>query len=306
MKVFMTGGTGFVGSALTQHLTSAGHQVTILTRSVRKDRRLPDGAGFLEGDPMQPGSWMEAVSGHDVVVNLAGASIFERWTPAVKERIRQSRIRTTRHVVEAMGRNPDARSSLLLSTSAVGYYGFCGDERLAEDDPPGTDFLASICREWEAEARKAEAFGVRVIICRFGLVLGKGGGALGEMLPLFRKGLGSAIGKGTQWFSWIHQDELVRIYLFLLENTGWSGPVNCTAPHPVRNREMTRVLGEMMGKRTILPAVPAFVIKLKMGEFGTVLLNGQRVLPGRLLQGGYTFCFPHLREALSNLLVLHK
>jgi uncharacterized protein (TIGR01777 family) len=184
----------------------------------------------------------------------------------------------------------------------VGYYGFHGDEALDEAGYPGHDFLAELATDWEASAREAEAHGARVVLCRFGIVLGRRGGALGQMLPFFRKYMGSPLGHGKQWFSWIHEADLVKIPLFLIEKKDLTGPVNCTAPHPVTNRELTRVLGEVLDRPTFLPPVPGFVIKLIMGEFGSVLLKGQRVLPGRLLEAGFQFQFPHLREALQDLL----
>jgi uncharacterized protein (TIGR01777 family) len=301
MNIFITGGTGFVGTTLTKELTAQGHQVTLLTRAVKPGRALPPGASFLEGNPLQPGPWQAIVPNHDVFINLAGASIFSRWTEEAKKNIRESRIRTTRNLVTALeGRT--GRETLLLSTSAIGYYGFHEEEELTEETPPGTDFLARVCRDWEAEAQQAERFGVRVIRCRFGIVLGGRGGALDQMIPLFRKGLGSPLGSGRQWFSWIHQHDLARVYLFLLERREVSGPVNCTAPQPVTNKDLTRVLAEVLGRPAFLPAVPGFLLKIVMGEFGDVLLKGQRVLPRQLLRLGFQFQFPILKEALQDLL----
>jgi len=168
--------------------------------------------------------------------------------------------------------------------------------------PGGNDFLASITREWEAAALEAERHGIRVLLCRFGIVLGSRGGALNQMVPLFKKGLGSPLGSGKQWFSWIHEQDLVNVYLFLLEQKNISGPINCTAPQPIRNREFTKTLGKTLGRPTFMPAVPGFVIKLKMGEFGSVLLNGQKVLPKRLLDMGFSFQFSNIDEALEDLL----
>ncbi|MCU0578709.1 MAG: TIGR01777 family oxidoreductase [Desulfobacterota bacterium] len=300
MKIFITGGTGFVGTSLTKELTAQGHGVTLLTRAIKPGRALPSGAAFLEGNPLQPGPWQRAVPDHDVCINLAGASIFSRWTDAAKKEIRESRLLTTRNLVSALAERKGLET-LLLSTSAVGYYGFHEDEELSEESPPGTDFLAQVCRDWEAEAQQAEQYGVRVIRCRFGIVLGERGGALDQMLPLFKKGLGSPLGSGRQWFSWIHQRDLSRIFLFLLDRKEVSGPLNCTAPHPVTNKELTRLLAEAVGRPAFLPAVPGFMLKLVLGEFGNVLLTGQRVLPRKLLTLGYEFLYPELKKALQNL-----
>ena len=301
MKVFMTGGTGFVGTTLAHKLLEQGHQVTILTRKMGADRTLPRGASFLEGDPTKRGEWQKAVPQHEVIVNLAGASIFRRWNQETKKVIRESRILTTTNLVEALS-DGGGKETTLLSTSAVGYYGFHGDEELDEDSPPGEDFLASVTQDWETAALKAEALNVRVLICRLGIVLGKNGGALGELIPIFQKGLGSPLGSGKQWFSWIHEMDLVGIYLFLIANNELSGPFNCAAPEPVRNKDLTQALGKALGKPTFMPAVPGFVIKLIKGEFGAVLLSGQRVLPKKLLEAGFRFRFSRIYKALNDLL----
>ncbi len=301
MKIFITGGTGFVGTSLTKALTAQGHQVTLLTRAIKSGRALPSGATFLEGNPKEPGPWQKAVPDHQAFINLAGASIFSRWTEASKKEMRDSRILTTRNVVSALA-DRKGQETVLLSTSAVGYYGFHEEEEVTEETPSGSDFLALMARDWEAEARQAEALGVRVIRCRFGIVLGERGGALDQMIPLFKRGLGSPLGSGNQWFPWIHQRDLTRIFMFLLEQKEISGPINCTAPNPVRNRALTRVLAEVLDKPAFLPAVPGFMLKIILGEFGDVLLKGQKVLPQKLLGLGFRFEFPSLKEALQNLL----
>jgi len=302
MNILITGGTGFVGSHLTKRLTEQGNQVTLLTRAIKPGRSLPPGATFLEGNPLQPGPWQKAVPDHEAFINLAGASIFSRWTEASKKEMRDSRILTTRNLVSALA-DRKGQETILLSTSAVGYYGFHEDEEITEETPPGSDFLALMARDWEAEARQAEAFGVRVIRCRFGIVLGERGGALDQMIPLFSKGLGSPLGTGNQWFPWIHQQDLTRILLFLLGQPAAAGPINCTSPNPVRNKEMTRILAEVLGKPAFLPSVPGFMLKVILGEFGSVLLKGQKVLPQKLLGLGFQFEFPALKEALQNLFI---
>jgi uncharacterized protein (TIGR01777 family) len=301
MKIFMTGGTGFVGTILTRKLTEKGHQVTVLTRSIRKDRVLPNNASFLEGDPTHRGPWQRKMAEHEIIINLAGTSIFRRWTRKTKRAIADSRILTTRNLVEALS-DGTQKDRVFLSTSAVGYYGVRGTEALDEDSPPGDDFLASLTRKWEAEALEAQKIGVRSLVCRFGIVLGFGGGALGKMIPLFNWYLGSPLGTGEQWISWIHEQDLVEAYLFLISKKDICGPVNFTAPRPVTNKEMTEILGEVLNKPTFMPAVPALLLKLVMGEFGSILLGGQRVLPKRLLDMGFHFQFSNIREALENLL----
>jgi len=296
----MTGGTGFVGTMLSRELVAQKHEVGILSRNVSKGPSPEQGVTFIQGDPTREGPWQERAAEYDVFINLAGASIFRRWTKEAKTLMRKSRILTTRNLVNTLaGRK--GRDTVLLSTSAVGYYGFHEDETLDEGSPPGSDYLATMALDWEKEATRAEEFDVRLLTCRFGIVLGRNGGALAQMLPLFRKGLGSTLGSGKQWFSWIHEQDLVHIFLFLLEHTSLSGPINFTAPEPVTNREFTKALGRALGKSTYLPAVPGFVIRMMKGEFGTVLLKGQRVVPKKLLDAGFRFQYPTVEEALTDL-----
>jgi uncharacterized protein (TIGR01777 family) len=302
MDIFMTGGTGFVGLPLARDLAKRGHQISILTRpGEKKPAGFREGTvTFLEGDPSGKGSWQEKASRCEVCINLAGASIFSRWNSETKRAIRESRILTTRHLVEAIAMR-EGRETTLLSTSAVGYYGFHGDEILNEGNVAGSDFLASVAAEWEKEALKARKFGARVVLCRFGIVLGKKGGALQEMIPLFRRWMGSPLGSGKQWFSWIHERDLRNIYSFLLENRGIEGPVNCSSPNPVRNRELTKALAKALGKPLILPAVPSLVLRLILGEFGDILLKGQRVYPERLMKEGFDFRYSEIGEALQDI-----
>jgi len=301
MRIFMTGGTGFVGTTLARELTAKGHSVTVLMRNVESGVSLPPGVVSLEGDPTIRGDWQERVPEHEAFINLAGASIFTRWTEEAKRAIRESRILTTRHLVEAMAPRK-GKETHLFSTSGAGYYGYHGDEELSEESPPGTDFLATLSREWEAEAVRAKEHGVRVVLCRFGIVMGRSGGMLGEIVPIFRMFLGANLGSGNQWLSWIHEQDLARIFLFLLENRSLEGPVNCTAPGPVRNSEFTETLGKVLGVPTFLPPVPGFMLRLMKGEFGGVILEGQRVLPRRLLGAGFQFRYPTLKEALTEIL----
>lgn len=301
MKVFITGGTGFVGTTLSRKLAQEGHDVTVLTRSLKHRTEPLQGISYAEGDPTQKGPWQEKVADREVVINLAGASIFRRWNDTAKKLIWESRIQTTQNLVEALSERK-GEATHFLSTSAVGYYGFHQDEVLDESSPSGEGYLADLCKEWESAALKAKDHGVYVTLMRFGIVLGRRGGALQQMIAPFQWWMGSPLGSGNQWFSWVHEQDLVDIFLFLIKEKRISGGVNCTAPSPVTNRELTKTLGEVLGKPTFMPAVPGFVMSLVLGEFGSVLLKGQRVVPRRLLEAGFRFSFPDLRSALKDLL----
>ncbi len=298
MKIFITGGTGFIGKRLVERFSEERHQTTLLTRRGNLKRDLPRGVTILRGDPMQEGDWQNEVANQDVVINLAGASIFARWTEESKKEIRDSRILTTRHLVAAMKKN---RPHTLVSASGVGYYGgSSGDEIFTEDSTLGSGFLAQLSRDWEEEAGRAGENGARVVCTRFGVVLGENGGALGQMIPLFKKFLGGPLGRGNQWFSWIHREDLVAAFLFLLDHPEISGPVNFTSPNPVRNRELAEALGEVLGRPSFL-AVPGFMLKLILGEFGSMLLEGQRVIPQKLLRNAFPFQYPDIRSALAQI-----
>jgi hypothetical protein len=301
MKILITGGTGFVGTQLTSRLIKDNHEVTILSRSAKRSGEIPKGMSYLQGDPTQKGSWQEAIKNHDAVINLAGASIFSKWTEEHKKAIRESRVSTTRNIVKGIPSHPQKQFTF-LSTSAVGYYGFCGDEELTEESPHGDDFLARIASEWEGEALKAKEEGARVVITRFGIVMGEKGGALGQMIPLFKKFIGGPIGSGRQWFSWIHIKDLSETFVFLMKHPEISGPVNVCAPNPVRNKDLAKALGKALHRPSFMPA-PAFMIKLVLGEFGSVILEGQRVIPKRLLDSGFDFKYPEIDKALQEIVV---
>lgn len=299
MKILITGGTGFVGRQLTSRLVQEGHEVTIITRFPKHSEEDTRGISYLQADPARKGPWQEIIKNHEVIINLAGASIFSRWTKEHKKAIRESRISTTQNVVDGMVSHPEKKITL-FSTSAVGYYGFHGDEVLDESSPPGNDFLARIAVEWEKEAFKAVEKGARVVTTRFGIVLGEKGGALSQMVPLFRKFIGGPIGSGLQWFSWIHIKDLAEAFVFLTKHPEISGPINFCSPNPVRNKDLAKGLGKVLRRPSFFPA-PGFMVKLVLGEFGSVILEGQRVMPRRLLDAGFVFQYPNIEKALQSL-----
>lgn len=295
MKVLITGGLGFIGTQLSDRLLEKGHQVIVVDRVPEPAAYTPQRVTYVPADTTTKGAWQEEIAGQDAVINLAGASIFTRWNDKTKQLIYDSRVLTTRNVVEAMDKNKEA---LLCSTSAVGYYGFRGDEELAEDDSPGSDFLAEVCIDWEAEANKATQKGARVVITRFGIVLGKTGGALGQMIPAFKKFVGGPLGSGKQWFSWVHMEDLLRAFIFVFENKDIHGPVNLCSPNPVRNKDLAKALGKVLSRPSFLKT-PAFTLRLALGEFGSILLEGQKVMPSKLRKHGFRFRYPEIMGALQ-------
>jgi len=298
MRVFITGGLGFVGTQLSLRLLQRGYEVTVVDHSPEPKPYTPEMVKYVSADTTIPGAWQEEIVKHDAVINLAGASIFQRWNDTTKQLIYDSRILTTRNVVEAMS---SEKETLLCSTSAVGYYGFQYDEEMIEEDRPGDDFLARVCVDWEKEALKAADKGIRVTITRFGIVLGKTGGALGQMISTFKKFVGGPLGSGNQWFSWIHMEDLLNAFLFVFDNQDINGPVNVCSPNPVRNRELATALGKALSRPSFFKA-PAFLIRLMLGEFGSVVLEGQRVIPAKLLRQGFTFQCPEITEALKEVI----
>jgi uncharacterized protein (TIGR01777 family) len=295
MKVLITGGSGFIGSHLSEYLLSRGHKVSAVGRSADQHRIRHENYRYVAADTTQPGKWQKEVEEAQAVVNLTGATIFKRWTANYKKIIYNSRILTTRHVVAAL---PEGRSVTLCSASGAGYYGNRGDDILKENESVGHDFLAGISRDWEKETLQATKKGVRVAVMRFGVVFGKNGGALAKMIPAFKMFVGGSIGSGNQWFPWIHLEDLIAAILFIFEHQDVSGPLNFCAPNPIRYRELAKTLGEVLGRPSFMPA-PAFMIRLVMGEFGDVFLGSQRTIPDRLLKYGFEFQYPEIKGAIQ-------
>jgi len=296
MKIVISGASGFVGSALSRWLLDAGHGVTGLGTSQGHPLQSKARFTWLSADTTLAGAWQTVVGEADAVVNLAGRTIFKRWSQAYKVQIVDSRIQTTRNIVKAM----HGEGKTLISTSAVGYYGNRDDEVLTEQSAPGPDFLARLSVDWEQAALDAERQGVRVAVMRFGVVLGSGGGALAQMLPAFRMFAGGPLGSGRQWFSWIHLSDLLAAVQFLLNNATARGAYNFCAPGVVRQKDFARSLGALLRRPAVVPA-PTLVLRLLMGEMAGMLLASQRVRPDRLLADGFAFRFPEVGSALTNL-----
>ncbi|MGD2269949.1 MAG: TIGR01777 family oxidoreductase [Desulfobacterales bacterium] len=297
MKVFITGGNGFVGSRLSSFLLNGGHQVTVLGTSPDKKRINHPNYRYVSGDATRGGSWQQELQDVDVVVNLAGKTIFKRWTKRYKKLLYDSRILTTRNLVAAL---PANKNITLCSASAVGYYGDRGDDILKEDSAVGQGFLAQIGRDWEKEALRATEKGTRVATMRFGIVLGRGGGAMAKMIPAYQSFLGGPLGDGKQWFSWIHIDDLTAAVLFIIDTPRLKGPFTFCSPNPIRNRQLAKTMGKILKRPASMPA-PGFMIRLVLGEFGSVLLESQRVIPDKLLKSGFKFRYPDLEDAIREI-----
>jgi uncharacterized protein (TIGR01777 family) len=301
MKILVTGSSGLVGTALGSVLARAGHTVC---RLVRPQSAANEGAkeGFAVAWNPATGELGGAGVGADAVVNLAGASIADgRWSKQRKELLGASRIDTTRVLVNALAKM-NARPSVLVSASAIGIYGNRGDETLTEESTPGTDFLAGLAQEWEAEALKAEALGIRVVLARFGIILAREGGALPKMLTPFKLGVGGRLGSGRHWMSWVTLEDVVGALRLTVENSSARGAINFVAPQPVQNVEFTKVLAKALHRPALFPA-PAFALRLAVGEMAdALLLSSQRVVPRALEKLGYRFLQPDLTTALAAIL----
>lgn len=305
MRVFVTGGTGLVGTRLVQSLTGRGDQPVVLSRNAdTAKKKLAPGVEVVQGDPMQPGPWMDAAAGCDGVIHLAGEGVFnKRWNADFKKLLVDSRVLGTRHVAQAISRSPlraDGQPKVLVSASAIGWYGPHGDEELDETAPPADDFFGRLCVEWEREAQAAAAAGVRVANVRVGIVLDPAGGALAKMLTPFRLFVGGPVGSGKQVMSWIHHEDMVGLFLFALDTAGAVGPLNGTAPNPVTNREFGNALGRALGRPSFM-WTPGFMLRLGLGEVANVITQGQRVVPRKPLALGYRFRYPTIDGALKQI-----
>lgn len=300
MKVAITGATGFVGSCLVEQLQAKGHQPLILTRNKTSATRTFPNLEIVAYTPTESGSWQEAIAGCDAVVHLAGEPIAEsRWTPKHKQEILDSRKLSTQKIVEAIAKaNPKPR--VLVNASAIGYYGTSETATFDENSPSGNDFLAEVCRTWETEAQKVKYADVRLVILRFGIILGNGG-ALAKMIPPFQLFAGGPIGTGNQWFSWIHRDDLVNLIIEAVTRNDMEGVFNATAPNPVRMSELCQSLGETLHRPSWLP-VPSFALEALLGEGAKVVLEGQQVLPKRTISSGFNYQYPTVKEALAEIL----
>lgn len=297
MKIAITGGSGFVGTSLARALLREGHSVTVYDRI--PPRFSHDSMSFVAANLSDDGA-PESVAAHDAVVHLAGVSIYDRWTPAYKRQIMSSRTRSTDSIVAACAASA-RRPSVFVCASAVGYYGDRGDRVLDESaaaPAPGSDFLSDVCVAWESSAQKIEALGIRRVSVRTAIVLGPGGGMMAKLLPAFKWGLGGRLGSGRQWFSWIHIDDLVAVYVEAVTNPRLSGPVNAAAPEPVTNRMFTKSLGRAL-RRPAFWIIPAFVLRMMLGEFAQAVLASARAVPVKLLAQGFSFRYPSIGSAVS-------
>jgi uncharacterized protein (TIGR01777 family) len=315
MRVTITGATGLIGPAVVAELRDRGAQITVLSRNPqRAAAELQTEA--VSWDPLGEAAPSAALAGRDAVVHLAGAPVAQRWNASARQAIRESRVRGTRNLIEGLravgagdgahapapGAPDGGRPRVLVSASAIGYYGPHGDEPLDEEAPPGSDFLAQVCVDWEAHAREgAEELGMRSVQVRTGVVLDRHGGALAKMLTPFRLGVGGPVAGGRQWVSWIHREDLVGLILAAARDERWAGPLNATAPDPVTNRELSTALGHALHRPSLLP-VPALALRVLYGEMAEIVTRGARVLPAKALVLGYQFRHPRLGEALRSAL----
>ena len=300
MRILVTGATGFVGRPLVTALVESDHEVVVASRDPHAaTSAVPLVYMHVRWDPSAEPLPAVALDGVDAVVHLAGESVAGRWTPEKKARIRDSRVLGTRNLLAGM-RVRDDRPRHLISASAVGFYGDRGDEELTEDARPGDNFLATTCVEWETEVAAAGDLGVDTVSLRTGIVLHPEGGALEQMLLPFRLGIGGPLGSGRQWWSWIHRDDLVRMFLTALDQR-WTGVFNATAPTPIRQAEFARILGAVLQRPSLLPA-PEFALRALLGEFADELLSSKRVLPAAALAQDFQFGFAHVERALLDLI----
>lgn len=298
MKCIVSGGTGFIGRRVVDRLLQDHHYVAVWSRKPGLEKRT--GVAAFSWDPLAGEPPLESVNTMDTVIHLAGEPVTQRWNPHVKKRIRDSRVLGTRRLVQVIERAKHRPKSLICA-SAVGYYGDRGDEILSESSAPGGGFLADICREWEAEADRAAALGVRVVKLRIGFVLGKDGGALATMLPAFKLLVGGRLGSGRQWMPWVHVTDVCEMFVHAAESESVTGVWNATSPTPMTNTEFTKELASAVHRPAFFPVPPA-ALKLAFGELAQHMLDSMRVMPEAALKAGYSFRYPELRPALRDLI----
>jgi uncharacterized protein (TIGR01777 family) len=305
MRVFVTGGTGLIGTRLIRHLRNRQDEVVALSRRADAALRIGADCEVVQGDPMQAGPWQDKAAECDAIVNLAGEGIFnKRWSTAFKTLLRDSRVKSTTNCAQAISRSPkraDGSPKVLVNASAVGFYGPRGDEEIDESSLPGSDFLAGLCADWERAAKPARNAGARLVLVRTGVVLDKEGGALKQLLFPFKMGGGGPAGSGKQYMPWIHHADEVGLFAFALENSAANGPMNATAPNPVTNKQFGKALGRALHRPAIM-WTPGFMLKLMLGQAAEVVTTGQNVLPGKALQWGYKFQFSTIDAAIADIL----
>ncbi len=299
MRIALAGGVGFVGRNLTSLLIDQGHDVTVFD-NVPQNLFNHEGACYVKSDLSKKGSWQNFMAKQDVVINLAGASIFQRWNESRKREMRLSRIEVTKNIVKVFA-SEENRCKLLVNASAVGYYGYKDHGEVDESSPAGDDFLAILARDWENAALEAERLGVRVVLLRFGTILGHGGGAFPELKKSFDRFTGARLGTGRQWFPWIHLHDLLNIIVFILSRDDVVGPINCVSPGIVQNSELTKIFRASSRKISLIPFVPGFLLRIFLGEFAVHILKSPRVISSRLKNLGVELKYESLDRALQNL-----
>jgi uncharacterized protein (TIGR01777 family) len=295
--VTVTGATGLIGRSLVSALQARGTSVTVLTRDPAGARSRLGEVEAIGWDPTGEAAPTAALEGREAVVNLAGEPVAQRWSAAARRAIRESRVTGTANLLAGL-QSTARRPRTLISSSAIGYYGARGEEPIDEDAPAGGDFLAQVCLDWETEAGRARALGMRVVTVRTGVVLDRAGGALAKMLPPFRLGVGGPVAGGRQYISWIHAEDVVELMLAALDNEEWSGPINATAPQPVTNSDFARALGRALHRPSRVP-VPALALRALYGEMAAIVTTGARAVPAKPLVLGYEFRYPQLERALE-------
>lgn len=300
MKVLIAGGYGFLGQKLVKDLIDSGYNVTVGGRRSTNAGK-GDNTGHLAADFTVPGEWQKELKGYDVIINLVGVNIFQRWNSEIKKNIYDSRILSTRNIVEAL-KGSAGKKKIFINASAVGIYGERGDEELDETSPAGDDFLSKVCRDWEQEAMKGEEAGMRVAILRFGSVFGRDGGAFPELKKTFMRCMGGKLGSGKQWFPWIHADDVSGVIIKIIKNSKMSGVYNCVSPGILTNKYFTDIMADEVNRPVFIPFVPGFILKIVFGEFGGYLVKGQRAIPVKLLKEGYKFKYTDIGKAIKSLL----